>query len=121
MSLIYYKTNDQKLIRQLNNLIFKLAFNPHGLDSQVNFSQKSEILPLYILYSNDNFDDIGDPKVFSGKGSDLMTLWEDTYNSLIRNDNENFEDNKKDKNYMIKELKEKYVESRLDEELLIFE
>ena len=44
---------------------------------------------------------------------------------LIRNDNDN-EDNenendKKDKKIVIKELKEKYLESRLDEELLIFE
>ena len=93
-----------------------------GIDSQVTFTQKNEILPLYILYSKDNFDEIGDPKVFSEKGSDLLTLWEDTYNSLIRNDNDNEnEDEKKDKKFIIKELKEKYLESRLDEELLLFE
>lgn len=93
-----------------------------GIDSQVTFTQKNEILPLYILYSKDNFDEIGDPKVFSEKGSDLLTLWEDTYNSLIRNDNDNEnEDEKKDKKFIIKELKEKYLESRLDEEMQLFE
>jgi hypothetical protein len=107
----------------LNNLIFKLSFNPlGGIDNQVNFTQKNEILPLYILYSKDNFDDIGDPKVFSEKGADPLNLWEDTYNSLLRNDNENEEnENGNDKKILIKELKEKYLESRLDEELLIFE
>lgn len=132
MSLIFYKNNDQKLIKQLNNLIYKISFNPFGLNEKdrdnkdgVNFTQKSEILPLYILYSKDNFEEIGDPKVFSEKGADILTLWEDTYNSLLRENNEenNYknEEENNNKNNLIKELKEKYMESRLDEELIIFE
>jgi hypothetical protein len=89
-------------------------------DTQTNFTQKSEIQPLYILYSKDNFEDIGDPKVFNDKGADFLTLWEDTYNSLLRNEeNNNYIDN--DETFILKELKGKYLESRLDEELEIFE
>lgn len=107
----------------MNNLIYKIAFSPFGIDSQVSFTQRNEILPLYILYTKDSFDEIGDPKVISQKGADLLTLWEDSFNSLKRNENDIDDKNedKKEKNLIVKELKEKYIESRLDEELLIFE
>lgn len=106
----------------MNNLIYKIAFNPFGIDSQVSFTQKNEILPLYILYTKDSFDDIGDPKVISQKGADILTLWEDSYNSLLRYESD-FDENKekKEQNILIKDLKDKYTESRLDEELTIFE
>lgn len=100
----------------------KIAFGPNGIDSQVNFSQKNEILPLYILHPNDSFEEIGDAKVFSQKGSDLLTLWEDSYNSIfIGGESKENEKKERDLKVFLEEMKGKYEEYRLDEELNIFE
>lgn len=123
---MYYKNTDQKLIKQLNNFIFNQAFGNYTVDSLANYTQKNEILPLYILYSNDSFEEIGDPRVMnSGKNGDLLTLWEDSYNSLFReenkNENEKINKNNDLENKLIKELRMQYLEPRIDEELTIFE
>lgn len=107
----------------MNNLLLKIAF-ANGVDKQVNFSQKNEILPLYILHFNDSFEEIGDAKVFNQKGSDLLSLWEDSYNSIFLKEdnlNENPKEKDKDLKEFLERMKAKYEEIRLDEELVIFE
>ncbi len=104
-------------------MIYNHAFSAYSFDSQVNFTQKNEILPLYILYSKDNFAEIGDPRVIvSGKNSDLLTLWEDSYKTLFENENDDSKiQNNENEEKLIKELKGRFLERRIDEELSIFE
>jgi hypothetical protein len=84
-----------------------------------NYIQKNDILPLYITYGNDNYLDIGDPKVFGQGNRDIVSLWEDTYSSLFTNVNCISE---KDIIENVDELyKDKYKEGRIDEELQLFE
>ena len=77
---------------------------------------------MYVLYSKDSFEDIGDPRVMSsGKNSDLLTLWEDSYKTLYEKDNGLNNQNNENEEKLIKELKGRYLEPRIDEELSIFE
>lgn len=103
-------------------MIYNQAFSTYSFDSQVNFTQKNEILPLYILYSKDSFGEIGDPRVIaSGKNSDLLTLWEDSYKTIFEKENDLNNQNNENEEKLIKELKGRYLEPRIDEELSIFE
>jgi GTPase SAR1 family protein len=126
ISLVYFKSGDNKLSKIFNNLITNIAFNLNN-DNSNNFSQKNDILPLYILYGSDSLQEIGDPKVIA-KGKDMTTLWEDTFQTIFdkekEKDNFQFEHEKSlitEINNFDDNLKEKYKESRIDEELVIFE
>jgi hypothetical protein len=80
-----------------------------------NYVQKNDILPLYILYSQDSFNEIGDPKVMQSGGSDMNTLWEDSFYSL-------YKVKEKEKESNVEEMiGNKYKEPRFDEELVLFE
>lgn len=104
-------------------MVFSNAFSSNKtiFDSNVNFTQKKEILPLYILYSKDSFEDIGDPKVFNtGNNGDQMSLWEDSYKTLYDKENEK-NHNAENEQKLLRILQSKYMEPRVDEELAIFE
>jgi hypothetical protein len=111
--LLYYTKEDgkHKLVKLLNNLVTALAFN----NIQENYVQKNDILPLYILYSQDSFNEIGDPKVMQSGGADMNTFWEDTFYSLYKAKEDDNEVQIEDA------LRDKYKEPRFDEELMNFE
>jgi hypothetical protein len=99
-------------------LILNLAFNLEG-SSNSNYSQKNDIFPLYILFGNDSFHEIGDPKVInsSSGGKDMTGLWEDTFGTLFgMQESDEYEEEDIEK--MLKNL---YMEARIDEELTNFE
>jgi hypothetical protein len=123
LSLIYFKSSDAKLAKQINSLITSLAFNVNN-ENALLFSQKNDILPLYILYGADSLEEIGDPKVFvqgssgSSFSRDPFLLWDETFASIYPSGENQIAENF-DKNEL--EMKEKYTEARIDEELLNFE
>jgi GTPase SAR1 family protein len=125
LSLVYFKKNDTKNVKILNNLITSIAFSSNGiLDSSANFSQKNEILPVYILYSNDSLNEIGEPKVFQQGNKDINSLWEDTLYSVFPRNSEMREDNlsnESKENEIDQVMLNKYKEPRIDEELKLFE
>jgi GTPase SAR1 family protein len=126
ISLVYFKSGDSKLSKIFNSLVTNLAFNVNN-DNSLNFSQKNDILPLYVLYGSDSIQEIGDPKVIGQGGKDMASLWEDTFFSVFNKDKESKIESQFDieENLDVKKfeenLKEKYKESRIDEELVIFE
>jgi len=57
----------------------------------------------------------------SGKNSDLINLWEDSYKTLYDKESDLSNQNTDNEQKLIKELKGRYLEPRIDEELSIFE
>jgi hypothetical protein len=97
-------------------MLINLAF---GVSFDGSFCQKNDIQPLQILYSQDSFQEIGDPKVINSNGnSDISKLWEDTLLTVFPKQQEIEENQDEDFETALKEL---YVEPRIDEEVAIFE
>jgi len=120
LSIVFFKKSDTKIVKIFNNLIISLAYSTNGmLDSSTNFSQKNDILPLYILYSNDTFLDIGEPKVFQQGSKDIYSLWEDTLYSVFPKNSDSIEE-KINRDFDLDQAS-MYKEPRLDEELKLFE
>jgi hypothetical protein len=111
-SLLFYKHNDTKLVKYFNTLVTDICNNRIS----DNYVQKNDILPLYILYSQDSFNEIGDPKVMQSGGKDMSSLWEDTFYTIYKI---------KEKNEKERDIEEvnsdKYREPRFDDELTNFE
>jgi GTPase SAR1 family protein len=119
LSLLYYKSGDSKLSKILNGLITNMSFS-NETGNVLNYTQKNDIQPLFVLYSQDNLNDIGDPKVFQQGSRDMNSLWEDTFYSIFSiSNNLNEEDEITQK--FEENFKEKYKEARIDEEVQIFE
>lgn len=120
LSVIFLKKSDAKIVKIFNNFIISLAYSTNGmLDSSTNFSQKNDILPLYIIYSNDTFLEIGEPKVFQQGSKDINSLWEDTLYSVFPKNLESI-DEKANRDFDFDQASI-YKEPRLDEELKLFE
>ncbi len=86
------------------------------MGSELNFTQKDHIQPLFINYGKDSFESIGDPKVIE-KNANMVRLWETTFESIFPNTVID-----KDKTNQIEELiKMKFNEPRIDAELSNFE
>ncbi len=139
LSLVYFKINEPKLAKILSSLITTLSFHANELGASntiLHFSQKNDLLPLFVLYSGDSLEEIGDPKVIM-QGRDMSSMWEDTFYSIFGNNNcgngNNYDNGGIMKDYsedvkdfkeieaLENELKMKYREPRIDEEVQIFE
>jgi hypothetical protein len=120
LSLLYFKWGDAKLVKQINALITSLAFNVNN-ENALLFTQKNDIQPLYILYGNDSLEDIGDPKVMAQGSRDPFLLWDETFASIYQCGENHINKEMENPNTLELNLKEKYPEARIDEELLNFE
>jgi len=94
-----------------------MAFNVNN-DNALQYSQKNDILPLYVLYGSDSLEEIGDPKVISSTIKDPSTLWELTLQSVFPSESEGDTNEVED---LERKMKDKYKETRIDTELSNFE
>jgi hypothetical protein len=98
-------------VKLFNTLVTNLAMN-YAVEPN---TQKDDVKPLYIMYSEDSFNEIGDPKVMQAGGADMNSLWEDTFYSLYKVKEQDGEERIEEK------FGDKYKEPRFDEELVNFE
>ena len=126
INLIYHSTKDIKLTNILHSTVTHFAFGQSKIENISKYIQKNELRALYLHYYNDFFEEIGDPKVMQRGGADNKTLWKESYESLFpkKNNKNEFEDVDNDMELEVDVDKanwEIYKESRIDNEMKMFE
>ena len=128
INLIYHSTKDIKLTNILHSTVTHFAFGQSKIENISKYIQKNELRAMYLHFYNDSFEEIGDPKVMQRGGADNKTLWKESYESLFpkknnRKENE-FEDVDNEMELEVDVDKanwEIYKESRIDNEIKMFE
>ena len=128
INLIYHSTKDIKLTNILHSTVTHFAFGQSKIENISKYIQKNELRAMYLHFYNDSFEEIGDPKVMQRGGADNKTLWKESYESLFpkknnRKENE-FEDVDNEMELEVDVDKanwEVYKESRIDNEIKMFE
>ena len=126
INLIYHSTKDIKLTNILHSTVTHFAFGQSKIENISKYIQKNELRAMYLHYYNDFFEEIGDPKVMQRGGADNKTLWKESYESLFpkKNNKNEFEDVDNDMELEVDVHKanwEIYKESRIDNEMKMFE
>ena len=121
MNLIFYSSKNEKYKNILQSTVSNYAFGQSQIDIK-NYSQKNELHALYTQFYNDSIEEIGEPRVVHSSGKNTHDRWIETYNAMFMNvsnkDNKNNEENDIPVN---KDFWIKYKESRIDNELKMFE
>lgn len=124
INLLFHSTKDKKLFNILYSTVTHFAFNQSKIENINKYIQKNELRPLYLQYYNDSIEEIGDPKVMQRGGADNNILWKESYESLFSQKNDAEFDDENDEtfeNEVDKQNWELYKETRIDNELKIFE
>ena len=121
MNLIFYSSKNDRYKNILQSTVSYYAFGQSQIDIN-KYSQKNSLHALYTQYYNDSIEEIGEPRVVHSSGKSTHDRWIETYNAMFMNvsnkDNKNNEENDIPVN---KDFWIKYKESRIDNELKMFE
>ena len=122
MNLIFYSSNNDRYKNILQSTTSYYAFNQSQIDNIYKYSQKNELHALYTQFYNDSLEEIGEPRVVHSSGKSTHDRWIETYNAMFMNVKKNGNKNNDENDIPVnKDFWIKYKESRIDNELKMFE
>jgi hypothetical protein len=121
MNLIFYSSKNDRYKNILQSTVSNYAFGQSQIDIN-KYSQKNSLHALYTQYYNDSIEEIGEPRVVHSSGKSTHDRWIETYNAMFMNVKKNGNKNNDENDIPVnKDFWIKYKESRIDNELKMFE
>ena len=121
MNLIFYSSKNDRYKNILQSTVSYYAFGQSQIDIN-KYSQKNELHALFTQYYNDSIEEIGEPRVVHSSGKSTHDRWIETYNAMFMNVKKNGNKNNDENDIPVnKDFWIKYKESRIDNELKMFE